>query len=55
MHSSNYKVQPDASSAFGKKVKKLAKLFRNIEKDIQKFYSAIRRESSPVMRVGTCP
>ena len=41
MHSSNYKVQPDASSTFGKKVKKLAKRFPNIEKDIQKFYSAI--------------
>lgn len=41
MPSSNYKVQPDTSSLFGKKVKRLAKRFPNIEKDLQEFYSAI--------------
>lgn len=53
MHSSNYKVQPDASSTFGKKVKKLAKRFRNIEKDLQKFYSAI--EENHRQKCGAAP
>lgn len=57
MQSSNYKVQSDASKSFGKDVKRLAKRFPNIKRDLQEFYSAIeenyreRCTATPVPKV----
>lgn len=43
MQRSSYVVQVDTSSNFRKNVKKLAKRFPNIERDIQEFFAAVKQ------------